>query len=71
MSDLPTLDETLCTGCGDCVAVCPTNCLEMSGPLPWLPRPGDCVSCALCAAVCPAAAITMRLNGLLPLKGRG
>jgi Fe-S-cluster-containing hydrogenase component 2 len=59
-SDLPTLDETRCTGCCDCVAVCPTSCLEMSGPLPWLPRPGDCVSCALCAAVCPAEAITMR-----------
>ena len=22
--------------CGDCVAVCPTRCLEMDGPLPWL-----------------------------------
>jgi ferredoxin len=56
---LPTLDETRCTGCGDCVAVCPTACLEMSGPLPWLPRPADCVSCALCADVCPAEAIAM------------
>jgi formate hydrogenlyase subunit 6/NADH:ubiquinone oxidoreductase subunit I len=57
--DLPTLDETRCTGCGDCVAVCPTACLEMSGPLPWLPRPADCVSCAVCAAVCPAEAIIL------------
>ena len=33
MSDppLPVLDPARCTGCGDCVAVCPTNCLEMSG----------------------------------------
>jgi NAD-dependent dihydropyrimidine dehydrogenase PreA subunit len=56
---LPRLDETRCTGCGDCVAVCPVDCLEMSGPLPWLPRPADCVSCALCAVICPAQAITM------------
>jgi len=57
--DLPALDETRCTGCGDCVAVCPTACLEMAGPQPWLPRPGECVSCALCAAVCDAGAITI------------
>jgi Pyruvate/2-oxoacid:ferredoxin oxidoreductase delta subunit len=58
-TELPTLDERLCSGCGDCVAVCPTSCLEMSDPLPWLPRPRDCVSCALCAAVCPTEAIAM------------
>ena len=28
----------------------------MAGPLPWLPRPRDCVSCGLCAAICPAGA---------------
>jgi NAD-dependent dihydropyrimidine dehydrogenase PreA subunit len=58
-TELPTLDERLCTGCGDCVVVCPAACLEMAGSLPWLPRPRDCVSCALCAAVCPAEAIAM------------
>src|SRR6516225_740894 len=30
---LPQLDETRCTGCGDCAGVCPAGCLEMSGPL--------------------------------------
>jgi formate hydrogenlyase subunit 6/NADH:ubiquinone oxidoreductase subunit I len=56
---LPLLDESRCTGCGDCVAVCPTGCLEMAGPLPWLPRPLDCVSCGVCVAVCPAEALTL------------
>ena len=56
---LPVLDETLCTGCGDCVAVCPAACLEMAGSLPWLPRPADCMACALCEMVCPADAIKM------------
>jgi MinD superfamily P-loop ATPase len=60
MSELPLLDETRCTGCGDCVAVCPTNCLAMAAPLPWLPRPMDCVSCALCCVVCPEDALTMK-----------
>ena len=41
------------------MAVCPTECLEMAGPLPWLPRPGDCVSCELCVSVCPAEALRL------------
>jgi NAD-dependent dihydropyrimidine dehydrogenase PreA subunit len=59
MSDLPLLDETRCTGCGDCVAVCPADCLALAGPLPWLPRPGDCVRCGLCVRVCPADAVRL------------
>lgn len=57
--ELPLLDERRCIGCADCVAVCPTNCLEMDGPLPWLPRPLDCVSCALCVLLCPTDALQM------------
>jgi ferredoxin len=59
MYELPVLDATRCTGCADCVAVCPTACLEMAGPAPWLPRPGDCVSCSLCVLVCPTSALRM------------
>jgi Fe-S-cluster-containing hydrogenase component 2 len=55
--ELPLLNETRCVGCGDCVAVCPTDCLEMSGSYPWLPRPLDCVRCALCVVVCPVDAL--------------
>jgi NAD-dependent dihydropyrimidine dehydrogenase PreA subunit len=57
--ELPVLDESRCTGCGDCVTVCPTQCLEMSGPVPWLPRPRDCIRCELCVRVCPADALRM------------
>jgi NAD-dependent dihydropyrimidine dehydrogenase PreA subunit len=60
MPELPLLDATRCTGCGDCVATCPAECLEMAGLLPWLPRPLDCVSCTLCVLVCPTNAIEMR-----------
>ncbi|MBX7103927.1 MAG: 4Fe-4S dicluster domain-containing protein [Gemmataceae bacterium] len=59
MNELPALDDRRCTGCGDCVTVCPTQCLELAGRLPWMPRPKDCVSCTLCVAVCPADALRM------------
>ncbi|QEL19754.1 ATP-binding protein [Limnoglobus roseus] len=60
MRELPVVDVTKCTGCGDCVAVCPTLCLETCGRLPWLPRPGDCASCAACVLICPVDAIALR-----------
>lgn len=60
MPELPLLDVTRCTGCGDCVATCPTDCLEMAGPVPWLPRPGDCISCGICVLVCPASALELQ-----------
>jgi ferredoxin len=60
MRELPLLNETRCTGCGNCVPICPTDCLAMSGTIPWLIRPAACVSCAACAAVCPVDAIEMR-----------
>jgi MinD superfamily P-loop ATPase len=57
--ELPAVDAARCTGCGDCVAVCPAGCLAMRGVLPWLPRPADCVSCGACAVVCPADAVQL------------
>jgi NAD-dependent dihydropyrimidine dehydrogenase PreA subunit len=57
--ELPAVNETLCTGCGDCVSTCPTCCLEMGASLPWLPRPAHCISCTLCVLICPADALEM------------
>ncbi len=61
MLELPVLDETKCSGCAECVDVCPAECLELRPPLPHLPRPGDCVSCGLCVLICPDGAL--RLGG--------
>lgn len=60
MTDIPILDERSCTGCGDCVLVCPVDCLEMAGPLPWLARPLDCIACELCVRICPVNALELR-----------
>ena len=59
MLELPVLDETRCTGCAECVALCPTDCLDLDGRLPWLPRPLDCISCGLCVVVCPTQALRL------------
>jgi NAD-dependent dihydropyrimidine dehydrogenase PreA subunit len=59
MIELPLLDETRCSGCADCVAVCPTDCLAMLRTTPCLARPTDCVSCGLCVLVCPSAALSL------------
>ena len=59
MIDLPLLNETRCSGCADCVAVCPTDCLAMYGTTPCLARPTDCVSCGLCVLVCPSTALSL------------
>lgn len=63
MGELPVLDETRCVGSGDCVAVCPTACLELGGRQPWLPRPADCIACGACAVVCPTGAIALAILG--------
>jgi MinD superfamily P-loop ATPase len=58
--ELPVLNESLCPGCGDCMPVCPADCLAMAGAIPWLIRPAACVSCSACVAICPTQAIELR-----------
>lgn len=50
-----------CTGCGDCLPVCPPRCLDLA-PGDGAPRrfrldPGACIACGRCIEVCPEAAL--------------
>jgi formate hydrogenlyase subunit 6/NADH:ubiquinone oxidoreductase subunit I len=56
---LPDIDARLCTLCGDCVAVCPTDCLVVAQGLEIVLAPQRCINCGVCEAVCPVDAITM------------
>jgi dihydromethanopterin reductase (acceptor) len=56
---LPHIALDLCTGCGDCVATCPTGALELAGGLAFLARPADCEYCGDCELLCPQGAISL------------
>ena len=62
------IETALCTGCGQCVAVCKDFGLRLEGGKACLaPQPlFGCVGCAHCMAVCPAGAITVRGRALGP-----
>ena len=59
---LPEIDLRLCTLCGDCVTVCPTECLSIGQEREVVLVPQACINCAVCEAVCPVRAIAMQLS---------
>ena len=54
-------DEEKCTGCGDCVDVCPVDALKTTEDLTIVDEQW-CIGCGVCANVCPNGAITMRIR---------
>lgn len=53
-------DETLCGGCGMCVAVCPHAVFEMDNKRAILVDRGACMECGACARNCEQGAIRVR-----------
>ncbi|BCS96873.1 nitroreductase [Desulfoluna limicola] len=58
------IDETLCTGCGACVDICPHDTLTLADGKATVTG-DDSLSCGHCLAVCPTHAIT--LTGYRPM----
>ncbi len=56
---MPKIDQTTCTGCGDCIATCPTGALGKQVDKVALLRPELCTYCADCEDVCPVSAIEL------------
>src|SRR5512135_956557 len=56
------IDQMLCTGCGLCVAACPTGALTALGKTALVAHPDKCTYYGACEAICPALAITRPLQ---------
>jgi NAD-dependent dihydropyrimidine dehydrogenase PreA subunit len=55
----PVVNRDKCSGCGNCVEVCPSEVYEIkeekSNPI----RPEDCIECWACVTQCPAESIQL------------
>lgn len=54
---LPIIDPETCTGCGDCLEVCPTEALALENDVAIVARPEACNYTAYCEPICPVDAI--------------
>jgi len=62
----PKVDESKCTACGACVAVCPASptVFEIADKgkerKSTVKNPTACIECGTCVASCPLEAITLK-----------
>jgi NAD-dependent dihydropyrimidine dehydrogenase PreA subunit len=62
-----TLDLDLCSSCGRCVEICPTDVFRMNDRHPVAAYESDCTVCFLCQDDCPESAIT--INTAMSARG--
>ncbi len=60
------INDDRCTGCDACVAVCPTNVLDLVANKSRVLRFEDCIQCEACMFACPTEALVMFPEGGLP-----
>jgi thioredoxin reductase (NADPH) len=60
------INDDRCTGCDACVAVCPTNVLDLVNNKSRVLRFADCIQCEACMFACPTEALVMFPEGSLP-----
>src|SRR5262245_12978448 len=60
------INDDRCTGCDACVAVCPTNVLDLVENKSRVLRFHDCIQCEACMFACPTEALVMFPEGAQP-----
>jgi thioredoxin reductase/NAD-dependent dihydropyrimidine dehydrogenase PreA subunit len=60
------INDDRCTGCDACVAVCPTNVLDLVANKSRVLRFHDCIQCEQCVFACPTEALVMYPRGGTP-----
>ena len=60
------INDDRCTGCDACVAVCPTNVLDLVANKSRVLRFHDCIQCEACMWACPTEALVMFREGSEP-----
>src|SRR2546423_1494378 len=60
------INDDRCTGCDACVAVCPTNVLDLVSNKSRVLRFQDCIQCEACMYACPTEALVMFPEGGTP-----
>jgi NAD-dependent dihydropyrimidine dehydrogenase PreA subunit len=64
-------DQGLCTGCGECVEICPVQAVRLEGEISVVDEDW-CIGCGVCANVCPTGAVQIKCRagktGELPAK---
>jgi ferredoxin len=55
---IPVINKEECTGCGNCIEVCPPQALRIEDGKVCL-REDLCEECGFCASECPVEAITI------------
>lgn len=55
-------NESRCTHCGACVAICPTGAFEVEPLTRWVDfLHAKCIACGLCIKACPPRAMEVRV----------
>jgi nitroreductase/NAD-dependent dihydropyrimidine dehydrogenase PreA subunit len=72
MTTLLSIDESVCTCCGECATACPMGLVTVDGGLPHTPDDADkrCVLCGHCIAACPEMSLEhsgLNMDDSLPL----
>ena len=54
-----TVDKDVCTGCGECVEICPVEVFELIDDKSEPVNADECMGCESCVEVCEDEAITI------------